>query len=101
MAGAQMIKSPSIAKRVMLSGLYLDRNRRPKPSDMTRSNKGGGFNECQGMVGEVALQNEPIGRHNPHHALDLIARKNSADPIVPYTAATTIASTLLGRYPGS
>jgi hypothetical protein len=28
------------------------------------------FNGCQKMTGEVILQNEPIGKHDPHHALD-------------------------------
>lgn len=57
------------------------------------------FSVGREMINEVALQNKPIGRHNPHHALDFTALNNSAAPAFPYTTAATIARTSFGRYP--
>jgi len=59
------------------------------------------FKICQEIVGEVASQNEPIGRHSAHHAFDFTTLSNSALPTTPYTAAVAMASAVLGRYPGS
>lgn len=51
------------------------------------------------IAGEVTLQNEPIGRHNPHHALDFTTLNSSATPAVAYATVATIARALFGRYP--
>ena len=93
-----MINRPSMAKRPTLSGLCLDRDRRAKPNVSTGS-KEGMFNICRKIVGENALQNKPIGKHNAHHALVVITLRNTATATTPYTVAAVIASTSLGRYP--
>ena len=53
------------------------------------------------IVGGGDSQNAPIGKHNAHHAFDLITLAISATPAIPYKTAAVIASALLGRYPKS
>ena len=94
-----MIKSSSKAKRVRLYGLYLPRYLRRKPNATTGPKAGEVLNACQEFIGKVALQNEPIGKHDPHQALDVITLNDSATPAVAYTTVVMIARVLFGRYP--
>ena len=60
---------------------------------------GGGFNARHGMIGQVfRLQNAPIGKHNPHQALDFMTLNNRAAPIVAYMTAAMIDRASFGRY---
>jgi len=57
------------------------------------------FKTRRGAISEGASQNEPIGRHNAHHVLDVTALNSNAAPIVIYTTAPASARDLLGTYP--
>jgi len=56
---------------------------------------------CKRIVDEGVSQTEPIGRHNAHHAFDLITLSISAAPTSINMVAAVMASALLGRYPRS
>lgn len=82
-----------------LSGAYLDVNRRVKPNDSARSNIASVEKASENSVGNGALPNAPTGRHNAHHAFDLITLNARAFPAIPYMVAAAIARALLGVYP--
>ena len=57
------------------------------------------FKIRRGIVGEGASPNEPNGRHNAHHAFDVITLSDSAIPITAYAIIPVRARALLGVYP--